>query len=242
MKKSTIIIGMLLLVSIITFGSFTQVSAKSKDDDKSIKEKLTELINDTIDRDSDKFENLSPYLKKAYNKLVDAFKSLGKLSKDVTKVVKMYNELDENADDYPDKLQEFFKAYNKLGVIKRKLVDFCTGFLNAKDKLLTSVKYMENVDMYSTKVITPDLTGNLTYTPDNTSIINVDSNGKITAVGLGYSKLIVSNGTDEIVYRIFVKSPVFATKASVKVNKSIKITISDKYTITSAYLTNKYIK
>ena len=35
----------------------------------------------------------------------------------------MYNALDETSEDYPEKLQEFFKEYNKLGPVKRKVVD-----------------------------------------------------------------------------------------------------------------------
>ena len=47
--------------------------------------------------------------------------------------------------------QEFFKEYNKLGPVKRKVVDFCTGVLNAKEQLLANVRHIVLVDLYSEK-------------------------------------------------------------------------------------------
>ncbi|MCR5204133.1 MAG: hypothetical protein K6E47_03690 [Lachnospiraceae bacterium] len=194
---------------------------------------LCELIEETIDSDKIDLNDLSPILQKAYDKLVSGFKKLGTLSKDISRVVKMYNALDETSEDYPEKLQEFFKEYNKLGPVKRKVVDFCTGVLNAKDQLLANVRHIVLIDLYSEKQLEGQLEGYETYASENEAVVKATGSGKITAVSVGTTKVEATNfAGEEETFRIFVKKPILASKAAVKKGNKISITVSSEYSIT----------
>lgn len=230
--KNKIWLKVISIVIIVTLGTIlvpkhSQIHAATDTDS------LCELIEDTIDSDKIELNDLSPILQKAYDKLVAGFKKLGTLGKDISKVVKMYNALDETSEDYPEKLQEFFKEYNKLGPVKRKVVDFCTGVLNAKDQLLANVRHIVLIDLYSEKQLEGQLEGYETYASENEAVAKATGSGKITAVSVGTTKVEATNSAgEEETFRIFVKKPILASKAAVKKGNKISITVSSEYSIT----------
>lgn len=171
---------------------------------------LEAIIKDTIDSDV-KALKLGPILQKAYDKLVSAFKKAGTLTKDISKVIKLYDALDEDAEDYTERLKEFFEEYSKLSTIKRKLVDFCTNLLDAKDRLLESVRHRLWIDLYSEKSLDTGIEGVVHYSSLDDTVATVDSNGKVSAVGVGMAKIVCSNDTDEEVFRVFVTKPLLNT-------------------------------
>ena len=187
---------------------------------------VSEIIDEIIESDKVTLGNLSPALEKAYEKLVNLFKSIGSLSKKIKKVVTMYNNLDEEADNYPEQVLEFFNEYNKLGVVNRKLVDMLTGLLNAKDKLKQSVKRIVVVDLYSSKILEPSLEGVLKYTSENEEIATIVG-GTVSTVNVGITKIVVVNQENQTeVFRVFVKKPVLSVKFNVKKGSSINIPLS----------------
>ena len=230
--KNKIWLKVISIVIIVTLGTIlvpkhSQIHAATDTDG------LCELIEETIDSDKIDLNDLSPILQKAYDKLVSGFKKLGTLSKDISRVVKMYNALDETSEDYPEKLQEFFKEYNKLGPVKRKVVDFCTGVLNAKDQLLANVRHIVLIDLYSEKQLEGQLEGYETYASENEAVAKATGSGKITAVSVGTTKVEATNSAgEEETFRIFVKKPILASKAAVKKGNKISITVSSEYSIT----------
>ena len=230
--KNKIWLKVISIVIIVTLGTIlvpkhSQIHAATDTDS------LCELIEDTIDSDKIELNDLSPILQKAYDKLVAGFKKLGTLGKDISKVVKMYNALDETSEDYPEKLQEFFKEYNKLGPVKRKVVDFCTGVLNAKDQLLANVRHIVLIDLYSEKQLEGQLESYETYASENEAVAKATGSGKITAVSVGTTKVEATNSAgEEETFRIFVKKPILASKAAVKKGNKISITVSSEYSIT----------
>ncbi|MBR4344616.1 MAG: Ig-like domain-containing protein [Lachnospiraceae bacterium] len=229
-KFKTIILSLVLIISLAGIGyaklDYQPVYAATDTDG------LCEMIEDTIESDKKDLNDLSPILKKAYEKLVSAFKKLGTLAKDISKVVKMYNALDETSEDYPEKLQEFFKEYNKLGPVKRKVVDFCTGVLNAKDQLLANVRHIVLVDLYSEKQLDGQLDGEEVFVSENEAVAVVSKSGKITATSVGITKVEATNSAgEEETFRIFVKKPLLASKVAVKKGNKINITVSSEYSI-----------
>ncbi len=189
---------------------------------------VSEIIDEIIESDKQTLGNLSPALEKAYEKLVSLFKSIGQLSKKVKKVVTMYNNLDEEAEDYPEKVLAFFNEYEKLGVVNRKLVNLITGVLDAKDKIKQQVKRIVVVDLYSSKDIEPSLEGVLRYTSENKEIATV-AGGTVSTVNVGMTKITVTNQDNQEVFRVFVKKPVLSVKLNVKKGSSISIPLPSGY-------------
>lgn len=197
---------------------------------------LHELIESTIENDKETLK-LTPILQKAYDKLVSAFKKAGTLAKDVSKVIKLYNALDEDAEDYTERLKEFFEEYSKLSTIKRKLVDFCTNLLDAKDRLLESVRHHVMIDLYSEKQLDTALEGKIHYTSLDDTVATIDANGRASGVGVGMAKIVCSNDTDEEVFRVFVTKPLLNTaKITVKKNgkaQTISVPSSEIVSVTA---------
>ena len=197
---------------------------------------LHELIESTIENDKETLK-LTPILQKAYDKLVSAFKKAGTLAKDVSKVIKLYNALDEDAEDYTERLKEFFEEYSKLSTIKRKLVDFCTNLLDAKDRLLESVRHHVMIDLYSEKQLDTALEEKIHYTSLDDTVATVDANGRVSGVGVGMAKIVCSNDTDEEVFRVFVTKPLLNTaKITVKKNgkaQTISVPSSEIVSVTA---------
>ena len=197
---------------------------------------LHELIESTIENDKETLK-LTPILQKAYDKLVSAFKKAGTLAKDVSKVIKLYNALDEDAEDYTERLKEFFEEYSKLSTIKRKLVDFCTNLLDAKDRLLESVRHHVMIDPYSEKQLDTALEGKIHYTSLDDTVATVDANGRVSGVGVGMAKIVCSNDMDEEVFRVFVTKPLLNTaKITVKKNgkaQTISVPSSEIVSVTA---------
>ena len=221
-RISAICCFILSLTLFVSAMGFADTHAATDTDSNSLKE----LIEDTIDSDRNTLNNLSPTLQKLFNKLISAFKKLGTLSKEISNVVNLYNNLDETKEDYPDKLQEFFTEYNKLSAVKRKVVDFCTGVLDAKDKLLASIGHVITIDLYSEKTIKTELNGSITFTSNNESIASVSGSGIISPKGIGFTSIIAksSNGEEET-YRIIVKKPLLSTKVSVAKGGSVTVSL-----------------
>ncbi|MCR5725869.1 MAG: Ig-like domain-containing protein [Lachnospiraceae bacterium] len=220
----------LLVFSIIAalFSGMLMFTAPKKVQAATDNDTLSKLIEEVIDSDKKVLEDLSPVLKKAYDKIVAAIKKAGSIAKDITKVVKMYEALDETSQDYPEKLQKFFEAYNKLGTVKRKVVDFCTGVLNSKDELLDNLRRLVLVDFYSEKNIKSELTGTLTYKCENENIATVSTTGLVKPVSVGFTSITVTNASgDEEVFRVFVKKPILSTKITVAKGSIVKIPVSD---------------
>lgn len=202
-----------------------------------------ELIEETIDSDREKMDEMPSILQKLYEKLITLFRKAGTLSKDISKVVKMYNALDETSEDYPEKLMEFFEEYNKLGLVKRKVVDFCTGILGAKDKLLSNVRHIIILDLYSERQICAELEGNCEFMSENESVALVDEKGILKTQSTGITKIEVVNETGEKeIFRVFVKKPLLASKVSVKRGNKIKITVVDSYEINKVVSGSNKIK
>ena len=198
------------------------------------KSSLESLIEETIESDKETFK-LGNILQKAYDKLVSVFKTGGKLAKDVAKVVKLYEALNEDSEDYPDRLREFFEEYSKLSTVKRKLVDLCTNVLDAKDKLVESVRRHNLIDLYSEKELKDIPEGKWLFASQDETVATVSDKGVVRAVGVGYTKIIVSNANsnDELTYRVFVKKPVLNSgKFSVTKGKTISITVPASSKIT----------
>ena len=226
-RKLFLALSIALLAGMLASLKSVPVHAEEK------KDSLEEFIEKTIDSDKEILNKLSPALKKIYDKIISAFKKLGTLSKDISRVVKMYEALDETAEDYPEKLEQFFTEYNKLGTVKRKVVDFCTGVLDAKDKLIDALHHLVFIDLYSEKTLDRTLDGSLTFSSDNEAVAKVDVSGTIKPASIGITSITLSNGKEQEIYRVFVKKPLLATKVYVKNGKSANITIPATYEITS---------
>lgn len=202
---------------------------------------LSDYIEETIENDKDILSSLSPALEKLYSTAVEAFKKLGKLSKEIANVVSMYEALDESSPDYQEDLKKFFDAYNSLAPYKRKIVDALTGVLNAKDYLKDSLKHSVIIDKYSTKPFECELPGVLTYEIDNETIATI-KDGTVIPGSIGFTSLKVSNDAGEkVIYRIFVKKPVLASSVKIQKNKTTVITIPDNETVNEIHLSNKKI-
>ncbi len=229
-KKIYIILFTVVMIIICCFSrpSITASAAEGRS--------LETIIKDTIDSDV-KTLKLTPILQKAYDKLVSAFKKAGALAKDVSKVIKLYNALDEDAEDYTERLKEFFEEYSKLSTIKRKLVDFCTNLLDAKDRLLESVRHHVMIDLYSEKTLDISIESAVHYSSQDDTVATVDGNGKVSAVGVGMAKIVCSNDTDEEVFRVFVTKPLLNTaKITVKKNgkaQTISVPSSEIVSVTA---------
>ena len=230
--KKTRVIAFVVLVIIICGLSRPSFTTSASEEDRS----LETIIKETIDSDA-KTLKLGPILQKAYDKLVSAFKKAGTLAKDVSKVIKLYNALDEDAEDYTERLKEFFDEYSKLSTIKRKLVDFCTNLLDTKDKLLESVRHHVLIDLYSEKQLDTALEGKIHYTSLDDTVATVDANGRVSGVGVGMAKIVCSNDTDEEVFRVFVTKPLLNTaKITVKKNgkaQTISVPSSEIVSVTT---------
>ena len=227
LKNSTIILVItFVLVGILSISRSIPSKAAQNDNE------VYDLIEKTIDSDSEKMNNMSSILQKLYEKLITLFKKAGTLSKDISKVVKMYNALDETSEDYPERLTEFFEEYNKLSLVKRKVVDFCTGVLSAKDKLLSNVRHIIIVDLYSDRQLFPELEGNCEFISENESVVLIDKSGVLKTQSIGVTKVeAINEAGEKEVFRVFVKKPLLASKVSVKRGNKIKITVSDNYEI-----------
>ncbi len=194
--------------------------------------------------DTEKLSNLSPALEKAYKKLIDAFKTLGTMSKDVSKVVKMFNALDPSAQTYEEDLKAFFDEYNKLSAIKRKVVDAVTGLLGMKDSLINSLKNTLVIDLYSTKTIevTPD-GRDLVFYSENDTIATIDDKGMITPVSIGFTAITAQAGEGEsketVYYRVFVKKPILSSSVKVKKGNTAKISLPDNITVNEVRASSK---
>jgi hypothetical protein len=145
----------------------------------------------------------------------------------------MYNNLDETSEDYPEKLQEFFKAYNDLGPVKRKLVDTITGVLSAKDKLLNNLKHIVLVDLYSEQKLDTTLEGKVAFQSENDSVATVSADGNLKTVSVGIAKIeAASDNGDTEVFRVFVKKPILATTVNVKKGGSVNVSLPSDTVVT----------
>ncbi|MCR5322625.1 MAG: hypothetical protein K6E85_05090 [Lachnospiraceae bacterium] len=199
---------------------------------------LLDYVEQTIENDREILSNLSPALEKLYKAAIKAFKKAGTLSKEISDVVKLFNDLDEKDEDYEKKLAEFFDKYNELSPFRRKVVDAITGLLDMKDTLLDSITHSVIVDMYSTKKLECGMSGSLNYQVENETVIKVD-NGLIIPSSIGYSALTVSDAAgEEIVYRVFVKKPVLSSTVSVKKNKTVTVKLPTDKTITDIHISS----
>ncbi|MBO4414664.1 MAG: hypothetical protein J5824_01635 [Lachnospiraceae bacterium] len=200
---------------------------------------LSDYIEQTIENDKETLSNLSPALEKLYEAAIKAFKSVGTLSKEISKVVSLYNALDESDQDYEKKLEEFFREYNALSPFKRKVVDAITGVLGMKDKLQDSLKHSIVLDKYSTKPLECELEGKLQYLVDNETIATV-KDGVIVPVDIGYTSITVSNDSgEEMIYRVIVKKPVLASTVSVMYKKTVKIALPSDTIVNEVSLSSK---
>ena len=227
-------VGRLMTIAIIICIMCSLMQPMTVQAQSAEKSSLESLIEETIESDKETFK-FGNILQKAYDKLVSVFKTGGKLAKDVAKVVKLYEALNEDSEDYPDRLREFFEEYSKLSTVKRKLVDLCTNVLDAKDKLVESVRRHNLIDLYSEKQLKDIPDGKWLFTSQDETVATVNDIGVVRAVGVGYTKIIVSNAnsTDELTYRVFVKKPVLNSgKFSVTKGKTISITVPASSKIT----------
>ena len=223
----TLAVVLVMIMGMLVSGS--QMTVKAAQNSSG----LSELIEKTVESDKNILNKLSPLFQKAYDKIVALFKKAGTLSKDISRVVKMYNALDETSEEYPEKLQEFFEEYNKLGVVKRKVVDFCTGVLDAKDKLLANIRHIVLVDMYSEKQLMTGFEGKVDFASDNEAVATVDGSGLLKGVSVGTTKVEATNEAGEKeTFRIFVKKPLLASKVTVKKGNEVTITVDKSYDIT----------
>lgn len=228
-----------ILAAIMVFGMvivcLQPLTVKAADDD------LVKTIEQTIDNDKKELSKLPAILEKAYNKLVSAFKKIGSLGSDVKRVVGLYNSLDEESDDYPEKLEYFFAEYNKLGAVKRKLVDFCTGVLDAKDKLVDKVKHIKNVDLYSVMTLETALGGDVEWYSNNETIAEV-YDGMVQPNGIGTTKIIAQNSAGEKeTYRIIVKKPVISRNIRISNGRSCTISIPSDVTVNDVVVSSERI-
>jgi len=225
-----------IVIFVLTIGCFqTLVVSAAENND------LVTTIEQTLDRDKKELSKLPALLEKAYNKLINAFKKVGTLGKDIKKVVSLYNSLDENSDDYPEKLEQFFEEYNKLGTVKRKVVDFCTGILDAKTKLIDSAKHIVRVDMYSTKTLETQLSGNIEFYSANETIAEV-YDGIVFPKGIGTTKITAQNeyGEKES-FRIYIKKPILSRTLRLSVGKNGMINVPADITINEIVVSSERI-
>lgn len=200
------------------------VVAVKAEEEKSV----SEIIDEIIESDRETLENLSPTLKKLYDKLIGAFKKVGTLSRKVKHCVDLYNSLDETSEDYPQKLMEFFEQYKQLGVVNRKIVDFITGVLSEKDRLIASVKRITVMDLYSYKKLETNLEGNVSFSPENEAVAIVED-GIVKPVSIGMTKVIATNENHEAeTLRIFVKKPILGTSLKLKKGSSVSIPLASE--------------
>ena len=238
--KRYIFTFMLVLTTLLFCSSSLSVSASDTDNKKG----LTEIIEDTINGDKETLGKLSPSLEKAFDKLINAFKTLGTMSKDVSKVVNMFNALDPSAQTYEKDLEEFFNEYNNLSPVKRKLVDAVTGLLGMKDSLVNSLKNTIVIDLYSTKKIDVISNGrDWVFHSGNETIATIDDKGVITPVSLGFTAITAEAGEGEsqetVYYRVFVKKPILSSSVKVKRGNTAKISLPSNITVNEIHASSK---
>ncbi len=218
--------GIVLLVVVsIVLQMVLPVTVVKAEEDKSV----SEIIDEIIESDKETLGSLSPTLEKLYDKLIGVFKKIGTLSRKVKKVVDLYNSLDETSEDYPQRLMDFFEQYEQLGPVNRKIVDFCTGLLSAKDKLVASVKRIVVVDLYSDKMLDTNLEGNVSFSSENEAVAIIEDGSFVKPVSIGMTKVIATNESHETeTLRIFVKKPILATSFKLKKGSTVNIPLTSE--------------
>lgn len=192
---------------------------------------VSDVISEIIETDKEALESLSPALEKLYDKLIGAFKKIGTLGKKVKKVVNLYYSLDETSEDYVQRLMEFLEQYERLGPVNRKIVDFCTGILSAKDRLIASVKRIVIVDMYSDKKLETNLEGDVSFFSENEAVAVIEE-GNVKPVSVGMTKVVVANELNETeTLRIFVKKPILATSLRLKKGNTVSIPLPSEMNV-----------
>lgn len=231
MNLKSKIVGLLLVVCCLTQLVIPLMGVKAGEN-KSVEEVIDEIIED----DKETLSNLSPTLEKLYEKLIGLFKKVGTLSKDIKRVVDMYNALDEEKESYPEDLMNYMSEYQKLGPVSRKICNFITGFLNQKDRLIASVKHIVVTDLYSDKTIEVNIEGNVSSMSENEAIATVKDvkDGHkilIHTVSVGMTKVVVTNESNESeTFRVFVKKPLLSTRFNLKKGNKANIPLSSNAT------------
>ncbi len=228
------LVSLILIVLVVITTSKTSVAVYASDSNK-----LAEYIDESIEKE--KASTLSPFHQKLYEKAVEIYKAIGSISKEIRAVVKRFEALDENDKAYEQNLEAFFNLYNALPLYKRKIADAITGVIDIKDQLIKSLDHSLVIDIYSTMELNCELSGELQYHV-NDEAVAVIKNGVIYPASIGFTSLTISNESEEIVYRLIVKKPLFASSFSVQLSKTVHIPLPSNYAVNEIHFSNKRIQ